>query len=379
MGRGNRQEALAYLLQQAEKQGYVTFDNIIDCADSKSLPIQDFDWLTNVITTRGILVYEKEPETRTKSNQSDDDFDDFAQADYGAIFDRIVELDDSLKDLVKKVRAIVPPQWKELSTLKYQVVEGNRHARSRMIEMHLRIALKIALQRAESYDMDIADAIAEACIGLIIAVDKYDPDTNGAFGSYATMWIMQNISRYQNVRNALVYYPVHRKELYFVAYPILKSVGYLETLDLLERKKLEGLLQDRLNFDAKQAEDVLNAAIPFESLDQILSEDSQEDLSRLAKRKMNHITSSLTADDDVEQQALDALLREDLTAALNTLRPREKEVLVLRYGLYDNEERTLEEVGKYFNVTRERVRQIEGKAISKLGRLSQFKKLREYL
>lgn len=80
-----------------------------------------------------------------------------------------------------------------------------------MIEMHLRIALRIALQRSETYDMDLEDAIGYACIGLIIAVDKYDPDTSGPFSSYATLWILQNISREQSTQRKLVYYPVHKR------------------------------------------------------------------------------------------------------------------------------------------------------------------------
>ena len=379
MGRDNRHAALVYLLNQADKQGYVTFDNIIDCADSNSLPIKDFDWLASEITTRGVLIYDKEPESQHTINPKDDDFDDFAQIDYTAIFDRIVELDESLEDFVKKVRSIKPPQWKELATLEYQVIEGNRHARNRMVEMHLRLALKMALQRAEQYDMDIAEAVTEACIGLILAVDKYDPDTNGAFGSYATMWILQNISRYQNARNAILYYPVHRKDLYFAAYPILKEIGYTDTPDLFDIQEIGDLLREQLDFDEKQIEDVLNATFLPESLDEILSADTQKPLARAVERKVTQITKALTSDNDTEQSAFEMLRKEDLVEALNALKPREKDILMLRYGMIDNEEKTLEELGKYFGVTRERIRQIETKALYKLGHLSQFKKLREYL
>ncbi len=378
MGRDNRHAALAYLLSQADKQGYVTFDNIIDCADSNSLPIKDFDWLASEITTRGVLVYDTEPESQHTIDSKDDDFDDFSQIDYTVVFDRIIEIDDSMEDFVEKVRNIKPPQWKELASLEYQVIEGNRHARNRMIEMHLRLALKMALQRAEQYDMDMSEAISEACIGLILAVDKYDPDTNGAFSSYATMWILQNISRYQSARNAVLYYPVHRKDLYFTAYPILKEIGYTDTPDLFKRREIENLLRNQLDFDEKQIEDVLNAAIPPESLDEILSEDTQKLLDHAVERKVAQVTEALTADDDTEQSAFEMLRKEDLEKALGELRPREKDVLMLHYGLIDDEEKTLEEVGKRFGVTRERIRQIETKALYKLSHRSQFKKLREY-
>lgn len=379
MGKENRHAALTYLLDQANRQGYVTFDNILDCADSNSLPITDFDWLASEITTRGVLIYDKEPESQHTIDRKDDDFDDFAQIDYSAIFDRIIELDDSLEDFVKKVRATKPPQWKELSTLEYQVMEGNKHARNRMIEMHLRVALKMALQRTEQYDMEITEAVTEACIGLILAVDKYDPDTNGAFSSYATMWIMQNISRYQDTRNALVYYPAHRKELYFSAYPLLKEIGYTDAPDLFNDEEIRNFLHSRLDFDDNQISDVLNAAVQSESLDEIISESIEKPTTRAFEKKLSQITKALTADNDTEQDALKILRKEDLVDALNALKPREKEVLMLRYGMIDNEEKTLEEVGKRLGVTRERVRQIEGKALAKLSRLSQFKKLRDYL
>ena len=95
---------------------------------------------------------------------------------------------------------VIPPQRGEIRQLKYQIVDGNTYARERMIEMHLRLALRVALQRAETYDMDIEDAIGYACIGLVIAVDKYDPDTSGAFASYASLWMIQNISRVQSTQ-----------------------------------------------------------------------------------------------------------------------------------------------------------------------------------
>lgn len=240
MGRDLRQEALTYLLEKADKYGYVTFDDIMDCADANSLPIQYFDWLSSAITTRGVLIYDEAPTigNRIVQNNEDDEYNDYAQSDYEYVYDRIIELDGSLREFVSEIRSIKPPQWKEFSQLKYQLIEGNPHARNRMIEMHLRIALRIALQRTEAYDMDIEDAIGEACIGLVTAVDKYDPDTNGAFGSYAAMWILQNISRRQSTQRVLMYYPVHKKDTYFSAYPLLKAGGYAGDIDSINNPEV---------------------------------------------------------------------------------------------------------------------------------------------
>ena len=383
MGRDNRQEALTYLLDQAEKQGYVTFDDIMDCADANSLPIKDFDCLTSVITTRGILVYDEAPASRTVSDQNDDDFDDYAQSDYEAVYDRIIELEPSLEDFVTAVRNIVPPQLREFSTLKYQVLEGNQHARDRMIEMHLRIALRIALQRTETYDMDIVDAVGEACVGLITAVDKYDPDTNGPFGSYAAMWVLQNISIRQPTRRPFMHYPVHKKDLFFSAYPTLKECGYINEPELFEKEDVLQLLRDRLSFTKEQTEDVLSAATPFESLEELYSmffenidvfekHDSWDEMGIQMPRE-------LIMDSDLDDQIAATMLKDQLDEVLGTLTDRERRVLDLRHGLTDGQERTLEEVGQEFEVTRERVRQIEAKALRKLRHPSRSRKLRDYL
>ena len=383
MGRDNRQEALAYLLERAEKQGYVTFDNIMDCADTNSLPIKDFDWLTSAITTRGILVYDEAPVSGTVSNQDDDDFDDYAQSDYEAVYNRIIELEPSLEDFVTAVRNVVPPQWREFSTLKYQVLEGNQHARDRMIEMHLRIALRIALQRTETYDMDIVDAVGEACVGLITAVDKYDPDTNGPFSSYAAMWVLQNISRRQPTRRPLMYYPVHKKDLFFSAYPILKECGYINEPELFEKEDVLQLLCDRLSFTKEQTEDVLSAATPFESLEELYSM-FFENIDVFEKHDSGaemgiQMPRELIIESDLDDQIAATMLKDQLDEVLGTLTDRERRVLDLRYGLADGQERTLEEVGQEFEVTRERVRQIEAKALRKLRHPSRSRKIWDYL
>ena len=385
MGRDLRQEALTYLLDKADKQGYVTFDDIMDCADANSLPIQDFDWLSSAITTRGILVYDEAPtaSNRIAQDSEDDDYNDYAQSDYESVYDRIIELDESLRDFVTEVRNIKPPQWKEFSQLKYQVTEGNLHARERMIEMHLRIALRIALQRAEAYDMDIQDAVGEACIGLVTAVDKYDPDTNGAFGSYAAMWILQNISRRQPTQRALMYYPVHKKDPYFSAYPLLKAAGYVGDIDAINDSEVYDMLQKKLSFTNEQTEDVIYATIPFESYEEtylmFFENDDVFEKHDFEENASNLIPEELIIEDDTFDKVSEMMLRKQLLEVLGTLKEREQQIIELRYGLNDGSEKTLEEVGAVFNLTRERIRQIESKALRKLRHPSRSLKLRNYI
>ncbi len=218
-----RNEALASLIQLSQSKGYLLFDDILNCTENFDLSIQDVNWLSNEIVIRGTIVYDEKP----VSNITDDpdEYDDYAQTDYEAIFNKVIELSPSLEPFIEEVRQIVPPQFKEISKLKYQVVEGNQYARNRLIEMHIRVAVRIALQRAEAYDLDIEETIGDACVGLISAVEKYDPDTSGPFSSYASAWIFQNVTREQATQRPLVYYPTHKKEQFFKMYPILKEYG----------------------------------------------------------------------------------------------------------------------------------------------------------
>ncbi len=380
-----RQEALTYLLDKADKQGYITFNDIMNCSDANSLPIQEFDWLSSAITTKGILVYDEAPASgnRITLDSDDDEYSDYAQSDYESVYDRIIELDGSLSSFVNEVRNIKPPQWREFSQLKYQVTEGNLHARDRMIEMHLRIALRIALQRAENYDMDIQDAVGEACIGLVIAVDKYDPDTNGAFGSYAAMWILQNISRHQPTQRALMHYPANKKDLYLSAYPLLKKFGYAGDIDSISNPEVYDLLADKLSFTKEQTEETILATVPFESVealyDMFLENTDVYEKHEIDELNWNLYPRELICEEDIEEQALSAIMREQLFEVLGTITEREQKVIELRYGLKGDKPKTLEEVGAEFNVTRERIRQIEVKALRKLRHPSISHKLRDYI
>ena len=156
-----------------------------------------------------------------------------------------------------------------MARLKYQIREGNLYARERVIQMHLRFAVRIALQRTEVYDCEIADTLQEACIGLIIAVDKFDPDSGDPFGSYASLWILQNICRKQGTQRPIVYYPVHKKEKYYTMYPVLKEKGYLETEEIWTNQEARELIQNELGCNADQAEDIIRQSMPIESLDDV--------------------------------------------------------------------------------------------------------------
>ena len=351
-------------------------------ADKWNLSIKDIDYLSSSIATRGILVYDEAPVIDT-ADTSFDDYDDYAHRDYDAIFDKVIELDPGLEDFITAIRNVVPPQTKEMDQLKHQIQEGNVYARERAVQMHLRFAVRIALQRTEVYNTEIADILQEACIGLITAVDKYDPDSSGPFGSYASLWILQNISRTQGTQRPLIYYPVHKKEGYFTIYPIMKEEGYLDldTEEIWTDKEIRGLIQNKLGCKAAQAEDIITQAMPIESLDDLYEkslvnyEKSDKQRSRFYNRYEDVFYWYEDGYINIEQVSL----RKALEDVMKELRPREKEVIRARYGLDSGAEKTLEEVGKMLGVTRERVRQIESKAIKKLQQSKKIKILQDFL
>lgn len=378
---GKRQRALEQLLKTADIQGYVIFDDIMSAADEYNLSIPEVDWLSEAIATKGIIIYDEAPNS---PSSSDVEFEDYAQIDYEDIYKRVLQIDPSLESFIESIRHIKPPQFREIAQLQYLVREGNQHARNRMYEMHLRSAIRVALQRAESFDVCLADVIQDACVGLMTAVDKYDPNENGSFGSYATLYMLQNISREQSTVNALVYYPVHKKEDCFSVYPMLKERGCISCDGFGQCERMATTIVEKLHCSVEDLPGIYEMLSPFLSLEAeyehfTFEYDRYESNGRDVSRILNYSAFSYFAEETWINQIMSEDMHITLQGTLATLTPRESNIISLRYGLKDGTEHTLAEVGEVLHVTRERIRQIEVKALRKMRHPSRSRRLKFYL
>ena len=375
MERDARSQALDALLKKADRQGFVTFDDIMNSGDEYALSIADFDWVSNTITTRGILVYDTAPTTSVEEID-DDEVDDYSQIDYEKVYREIIRIEPSLEPFVEEVRAIRPPQFRETSQLKYLVQEGNAHARQRMVEMHLRIALRIGLQRAQTYNTDIVDSVLNACLGVVSAVDRYDPDTSGPFASYASIWALQFVSRLQPTQNPHIYFPVHRQESYYAIYPVLKSHGCLECSDLAYCPHASEMICDKIGCRPEEIDDLIMALQPPASYEEYLEEVLRDDPAGEFFCD-NHPWAEYVPELDMFDSVANSEVKRMIKEALEKLTPKEEEIVVARFGLDGGRPKTLEEIGQIRGITRERVRQIEKKALRKLIHPARSRALRD--
>ena len=371
MGKGNSSSAYQALCNCAAKQSYITFDDILSVAEEMSLSIDVVDWLTDALITNGYLVLDEKPET-VESNGESEEYEDFAQIDYDLIFQRIIELNPSLRSFIEEVSKIKPSQRGEMDRLKYLAEEGNTYARERMIEMHIRAALRLALQRAEQYDLDIEETISDALLGLTTAIDKYDPDENDKFSGYSYFWMLQIMGRNHPTKRPLVYYPVHKKDEYIKCYPFLKAEGCSDCSKLANCKHVKDKVADYLNVQYSTAiDDIILQATPFETL--------QPEMFNLDTMSAFDNEPGYLVEKSPEENLNSNALTTTIFEVLKQLTVRERKVIEYRFGLLDGQSRTLEEVGVLFGVTRERVRQIEAKALRKLKHPTKSAKLKDHL
>ncbi|MGI6727857.1 MAG: RNA polymerase sigma factor RpoD [Anaerovoracaceae bacterium] len=369
----NREKKLEFVdevIERAKRKGSITLQEISNHLENIDMDKNQMDDLYDTIISMGIeIISESDPddseiialesEEDTKTDISEDE-----EADVEASLPKGIAVDDPVRMYLKEIGTVPLLTAEEEVELAKRMENGDIEAQKRLCEANLRLVVSIA-KRYVGRGMLFLDLIQEGNLGLIKAVDKFDWRKGYKFSTYATWWIRQAITRSIADQARTIRIPVHM----------------VETINKLIRISRQ-LLQE-YGREPTPEEIAVEMDIPEEKVLEILKI-AQEPVSLetpIGEEEDSHL-GDFIPDDDVpapSEAAAFSMLKEQLVEVLDTLTEREQKVLRLRFGLDDGRARTLEEVGRRFDVTRERIRQIEAKALRKLRHPSRSKKLKDYL
>ena len=368
---------LAALLDEAKKTRKVASKRLVETLDSVDATEEQTEQFYDVLEAAGVeidvsdvldLIGSAEMNNPTLSEMEAieaEGIDTSAEMEALEHYDEgEAKLDDPIRLYLReigKIPLLTPEQEMDLAK---RMSEGDEDARRQMSEANLRLVVSIA-KRYVGRGMHLLDLIQEGNLGLMKAVEKFDYTKGYKFSTYATWWIRQAITRAIADQARTIRIPVHMVE---TINRVLRTSHSM--VQKLGREPTTEEVAQELHMDVGKVEEILKIAQEPVSLETPIGEEEDSHLGDFIQ------------DDEASQPSEEAsytLLREQLEDVLSTLTPREEEVLRMRFGLRDGKPHTLEEVGKEFDVTRERIRQIESKALRKLRHPSRSKKLRDFL
>ncbi len=384
-------KVLNELLETGKQKGMLTNKEINYALDDIALDPEEMERFYDSLADAGIEIVEDTLEDLSNLNVDDIEgseqgdaaaSDDDAAADYAIVDDPVkvylkeigkvpllsgdeeIELAKQMMDGNKAEEAIAEAETEEEKAFLQKKIDAGRRAKSRLAEANLRLVVSIA-KRYVGRGMQFLDLIQEGNLGLIKAVEKFDYEKGYKFSTYATWWIRQAITRAIADQARTIRIPVHMVEtinrVMRVSRQLVQELGRDPTSE--EIAKEMGYPEDKVREIMKIALDPVSLETPI----------GEEEDSHLG---------DFIPDEDIPapvEATAHIMLKEQLKEVLGTLHEREAKVLELRFGLVDGRQRTLEEVGKEFNVTRERIRQIESKALRKLRHPSRSKKLKDFI
>ncbi|MBQ8044657.1 MAG: RNA polymerase sigma factor RpoD [Clostridia bacterium] len=329
--------------------------------------LSQIDLMYEFLESKGIIVLnvnddDAEPDEKTLLEfEEDESNDDFVVEDTAIINSAMS--DDPVKLYLKEIGTYPLLTIEDEINLAKRIEQGDEFAKKQLAESNLRLVVSIA-KRYVGRGLSFLDLIQEGNLGLIKAVDKFDYTKGYKFSTYATWWIRQSITRSIADQSRTIRIPVHMSEVINKTYRVSRNL-----LQELGREPTEQELSKALDMPIEKVREILKVSADPISLDTPIGEEDDSHLGDFIK------------DDSIvgpEDAAAYSMLQDQISKLLNTLTEREQRVLTLRFGLDDGRTRTLEEVGKEFNVTRERIRQIEAKALRKLRHPSRARMLKGY-
>ncbi len=361
MGTENKKNALRDLIEQGKVKGKLTTKEINDVLEEMDFDVEQLDKFYDTLEGYNVDIIEDfnavtdEMFTLPKIDPQDLEVSLSAEG---------INIDDPVKVYLKEIGRVTLLSPEEEINLATRMSEGDIVARKSLAEANLRLVVSIA-KRYVGRGMQFLDLIQEGNLGLIKAVEKFDHTKGFKFSTYATWWIRQAITRAIADQARTIRIPVHM----------------VETINKV--KKVSSQLLHKNGHDPSAEEIALEIDMPVDKVREIMRV-AQEPVSLetpIGEEEDSHLGDFIEdADAPAPAEAAShTMLKEQLGEVLQTLTPREEKVLRLRFGLEDGRSRTLEEVGKEFNVTRERIRQIEAKALRKLRHPSRSKKLKDFL
>ena len=352
------------LIKKGLEQGFITFEELAESLKGLEIDSDTLDELYNAFVDNDIKVV-----SQTDIVNKTDEKEKIIEEDKPIILDdeeitKDVNINDPVRMYLKEIGKISLLTLEEEQNLSIRVADGDEEAKRLLAESNLRLVVSIA-KRYVGRGLLFLDLIQEGNIGLMKAVDKFDYDKGYKFSTYATWWIRQAITRALADQARTIRVPVHMVETINKMSRIQRQL----TLEL-NREPSEEEIAKKMGVSVEKVREVFKISQEPVSLETPIGEEEDSHLGDFLKDE-----SSLSPEEYTENE----ILKEEIKEVLETLQPREQEVLELRFGLIDGTCHTLEDVGKRFNVTRERIRQIEAKALRKLRHPSRAKKLKDFL
>ena len=361
------EEQKKQLVEKAKKDGHIEAREIFAVIPETPENAEALDALYTELAEGSVEITTTEPDVEAFTTEWVEDEEEAEAEGTGST---VVYLDDDVADdsvrlYLREIGKIPLLSAEEELKLAYEIKAGDKEAKDKMAEANMRLVVSIA-KRYVGRGLDLLDLIQEGNTGLLRAVEKFDPDKGFKFSTYATWWISQAITRAIADQARTIRIPVHMVE---TINKLLRTQRRLT--QELNREPSNEEIAEAMEIEVDKVEHIMKIKQDISSLDASIRDDEEDS-----------VLSDFIEDEDTvspEESATNQLLKEQVKDILSALTEREQKILKLRFGLEDGKQHTLEEVGQEFSVTRERIRQIEAKALAKLRKHKDAKKLHDYI